>query len=211
MAAGDDDFAQFVDCVNRSEEISNGTAYAYASPSRRIFRDRLNPMETYDDHEFLCRYRFTKSAVKKLLAVLPVQENADGRGIPLPPLMQLLISLRFYGAGTFQLVSGDLVNVSQPTVSRVVKRISALIAETLFPALVKFPDASQMSGVMEEFYKIGKFPGVSGCIDCTHVPIRSPGGDDAEVYRNRKGYFSINVQVSARFKYFSRGLIPKCI
>ncbi|KAH7968614.1 hypothetical protein HPB52_010132 [Rhipicephalus sanguineus] len=47
---------------------------------------------------------------------------------------------------------------------------------------------------MEEFYKIGKFPGVSGCIDCTHVPIRSPGGDDAEVYRNRKGYFSINVQ-----------------
>ncbi|KAL1467773.1 hypothetical protein MTO96_041939 [Rhipicephalus appendiculatus] len=51
-----------------------------------------------------------------------------------------------------------------------------------------------MSDVMEEFYKIGKFPGVSGCIDCTNVPIRSPGGDNAEVYRNRKGYFSINVQ-----------------
>ncbi|XP_037528827.2 putative nuclease HARBI1 [Rhipicephalus sanguineus] len=192
--AGDDNFAQFVDYVNRNEDIPNGTAYAYASPSRRTLKDRLNPMEAYDEHEFLCRYCFTKSAVKKLLAVLPLQENADGRGFPLPPLMQLLIALRFYGAGTFQLVSGDLVNVSQPTVSRVVKRISALLAETLFPVLVKFPEASQVSGVMEEFYKIGKFPGVSGCIDCTHVPIGSPGGDDAEVYRNRKGYFSISVQ-----------------
>ncbi len=33
-----------------------------------------------------------------------------------------------------------------------------------------------------------------GCVDGTHVRIVSPGGDDAEVYRNRKGYFSINVQ-----------------
>ncbi|KAH7943182.1 hypothetical protein HPB52_006227 [Rhipicephalus sanguineus] len=178
--AGDDNFAQFVDYVNRNEVILNGTAYAYASPSRRTLKDRLNPMEAYDKHEFLCRYRFTKSAVKKLLAVLPLQENADGRGFPLPPLMQLLIALRFYGAGTFQLVSGDLVNVSQPTVSRVVKRISALLAETLFPVLVKFTEAAQVSGVMEEFYKIGKFPGFSGCIDCPHVPIRSAGGDSAE-------------------------------
>ncbi|CAN7977082.1 unnamed protein product, partial [Ixodes persulcatus] len=38
------------------------------------------------------------------------------------------------------------------------------------------------------------FPGVTGCIDCTHVRIRSPGGEDAEVYRNRKGVFSLNVQ-----------------
>ncbi|KAH7986669.1 hypothetical protein HPB52_024813 [Rhipicephalus sanguineus] len=45
----------------------------------------------------------------------------------------------------------------------------------------------EVGGVMDEFYKIGQFPDVSGCIDCTHVPIRSPGGDDAEVYRNRKG------------------------
>ena len=33
-----------------------------------------------------------------------------------------------------------------------------------------------------------------GAIDCTHVKIRSPGGPNAELYRNRKGYFSVNVQ-----------------
>jgi len=37
--------------------------------------------------------------------------------------------------------------------------------------------------------------GVIGAIDCTHIPIESPGGNDAEIYRNRKGYFSINVQL----------------
>jgi hypothetical protein len=28
----------------------------------------------------------------------------------------------------------------------------------------------------------------------THVAIQSPGGVNSELYRNRKGYFSINVQ-----------------
>ena len=48
---------------------------------------------------------------------------------------------------------------------------------------------------MNLFYTKSGMPGVIGAIDCTHVPIQSPGGDDAEIYRNRKGYFSINVQL----------------
>jgi hypothetical protein len=31
-------------------------------------------------------------------------------------------------------------------------------------------------------------------IVCTHIKIPSPGGENAELFRNRKGYFSINVQ-----------------
>jgi len=49
--------------------------------------------------------------------------------------------------------------------------------------------------VMNVFYTSSSLPGVIGAIDCTHVPIQSPGGDDAEIYRNRKGYFSVNVQL----------------
>jgi len=47
---------------------------------------------------------------------------------------------------------------------------------------------------MNKFYALANFPGVLGAIDCTHVAIKSPGGNDAELYRNRKGYFSVNVQ-----------------
>ena len=50
--------------------------------------------------------------------------------------------------------------------------------------------------VMAAFCDIAKFPGVIGAIDCTHVPVQSPGGDLGELYRNRKGYFSLNIQVS---------------
>lgn len=38
------------------------------------------------------------------------------------------------------------------------------------------------------------FPGVYGALDCTHIPILSPGGTSAERFRCRKGYFSVNVQ-----------------
>ncbi|KAH9379098.1 hypothetical protein HPB48_015705 [Haemaphysalis longicornis] len=47
---------------------------------------------------------------------------------------------------------------------------------------------------MRQFYAIAGFPGVTDCVDCNHVPIRRPEGVDAEVFRNLKEYFSVNVQ-----------------
>ncbi|MCL4151713.1 UNVERIFIED_CONTAM: hypothetical protein GTU68_018247, partial [Idotea baltica] len=44
------------------------------------------------------------------------------------------------------------------------------------------------------FFEIARFPGCNGCIDCTHIEICSPGGNEAEAYRNRKGKFSLNCQ-----------------
>jgi nuclease HARBI1 len=46
-----------------------------------------------------------------------------------------------------------------------------------------------------------KMPGIGGCIDCTHIKIQNPGGPDGEVFRNRKGYFSLNVQVCLQDSY----------
>ncbi|KAG0419446.1 hypothetical protein HPB47_004104 [Ixodes persulcatus] len=57
-------------------------------------------------------------------------------------MSQLLIELRFYAAGTFQVATGDVVNVSQPRVCWVVERMSRLIAGTLFRRLVKFPSSA---------------------------------------------------------------------
>jgi len=45
-------------------------------------------------------------------------------------------------------------------------------------------------------YKMHKFPQVIGVIDCTHIRIQSPCRDIGEQYRNRKGYFSFNVQAT---------------
>jgi len=58
---------------------------------------------------------------------------------------------------------------------------------------VKFPASPQQrQDIMNLFYTASKMPGVLGAIDCTHIPMQSPGGDDAEIYCNHNGYFSIS-------------------
>lgn len=56
------------------------------------------------------------------------------------------------------------------------------------------PEASTQANHKVQFYEYGNFPGVTGYIDGTHIPIKCPSTPDAEEYRNRKSWFSINVQ-----------------
>ncbi|XP_036319854.1 putative nuclease HARBI1 [Rhagoletis pomonella] len=55
-------------------------------------------------------------------------------------------------------------------------------------------NSAELEIVNRSFHRIANFPKVVGCIDCTHVKIQSPGGVNAEIFRNRRGYFSYNVQ-----------------
>lgn len=56
-----------------------------------------------------------------------------------------------------------------------------------------FPD--NLEDVKRNFHKIAAFPGIIGCVDGTHIPIQCPQLERGEIFRNRKGRFSINVQV----------------
>ena len=123
------------------------------------------------------------------------QLKAPYHGSDVSPMNQLLLTLRFFATGTFQLVVGDTFGVHKSTVCRVVHRVTAAIAG-LRPKYVRPPATVQeRRSIMNRFYAVSGLGGVIGAVDCTHVPIQSPGGDDAEIYRNRKGYFSINVQL----------------
>ena len=93
---------------------------------------------------------------------------------------QLLIALRFYATGT-QLVVGDTFAVSKPTVCRTVQKVTAAVA-SLRSKYVKFPMTQQeRRDIMNMFFTCSDLPGVIGAIDCTHVPIQSPDGADAEI------------------------------
>ena len=48
---------------------------------------------------------------------------------------------------------------------------------------------------MQLFYGKSGMPSIIGANDCTQVEIQFPGGNDGEIYRNRRGWFSINVQL----------------
>ncbi|KAJ8939923.1 hypothetical protein NQ314_010947 [Rhamnusium bicolor] len=174
--------------------------FDYLDHLERYIRDGENPLEFYEDVEFRKRYRFSKHVVTNVILPLildGLQIGINNRGLPVSPLIKLLICLRFYATGNFQNVTGDLRKVSQATVSQTIKQMSVLLAEQL-GNFIKFPDNENEQRInIIKFNAIAGFPSVSGCIDCTHISIANPGGDDAEVYRNRKGYFSLNVQLVA--------------
>ncbi|KAG0443857.1 hypothetical protein HPB47_014451 [Ixodes persulcatus] len=130
VLAADASFADFVDFVLRVDELFHDGRdnNQQVDVPRRRCRDRLNALEHFNDRQFLMRYRFRKTTVMSLLESLPLEASESDRGLPLPPKLQLLITLRFYGVGTFQIVTGDLVNVSQPTVCRLIERVSRVLA-----------------------------------------------------------------------------------
>jgi hypothetical protein len=76
------------------------------------------------------------------------------------------------------------------TVSRIIKRVSEAIAR-LYSHYVKMPEQHELPRVQNDFFHIARFPRVIGAIDGTHIRVQSPGGEDGEIFRNRKGYFSV--------------------
>lgn len=109
-------------------------------------------------------------------------------------MQQLLATLRFYATNNTQISIGDYCGLSSPTSNRIIHRVSKAIA-SLNKEYIKFPETTEAQRkAQDSFYRIARFPRVIGAMDCTHIRISSPGGNQAEIYRNRKGHFSINVQ-----------------
>uniref|UniRef100_A0A671MZD7 DDE Tnp4 domain-containing protein n=1 Tax=Sinocyclocheilus anshuiensis TaxID=1608454 RepID=A0A671MZD7_9TELE len=159
-------------CVKGSRlKVGIEEVFSQSLVPRRKIRDRLNPVEFYDGDEFSKRYRFSKESVMRLNQTIET----------------LLTALRF----CFQMMDGDLFGVHKSTVSGIVGRVSQAIA-ALKNQYIRFAPTGETSA---GFYRRAGFPGVIGAIDCTHIPIQNPGGENGELFRNRKGYCSINVQV----------------
>ncbi|XP_023234757.1 putative nuclease HARBI1 [Centruroides sculpturatus] len=53
------------------------------------------------------------------------------------------------------------------------------------------------------------FPGIIGAIDCTHIPIQCPDSSKAQLFYNRKSYYSINCQVICDGKMKIRNIVAR--
>lgn len=161
----------------------------------RVFRDRSNPYDCYTDVEFKTRYRFTKASTLLLTNLIRTQiVHPTHRNHSLSPEMQVLMCLRYCATSSFQLVCGDLFAVSKATACIVINTILRSIAK-LRPRFVKFPEGLELDNVQHGFQTIAQMVGIVGCIDCTHVVVVSPGGENAGVFINRKNRYSVNVQL----------------
>lgn len=116
------------------------------------------------------------------------------RNNALTPGIMLLLTLRLYATGSMLVVAGDFCGVHKSTACKVVRKVSRAIA-SLRLQFIHFPETNQnILKTRQGFYDIARFPRCIGAIDCTHVRIQSPGGEEPELFRNRKDFFSINVQ-----------------
>ncbi|KAJ8913125.1 hypothetical protein NQ315_006043 [Exocentrus adspersus] len=153
----DEDFIELIDLVVRQRR-------------RKVFRQRENHFQNWNDTEF----------IKRNQAVSP-----EG---------MLLITLRFFATGSFLQVVGDFIGIDKSTASRIIWKVSQVIAR-LYREFIRMPsDPEEIKEIRQSFYNIARFPKCIGAVDCTHIRISSPGGIEPEIYRNRKGFFSMNVQ-----------------
>lgn len=161
----------------------------------RIFRIRGNPFESYNEEEFKSRFRLSKNSVRFVLNLIEnrIRPLTD-RNKSICAMNQLLIALRFYACGSFQIVIGDHFGVTKATVSRIVHKVSDAVAR-LSRVFIKMPRSlREKRETCADFFNLARFPNVIGVIDGSHIRLQSPGGNAAETFRNRKGYFSLNIQ-----------------
>ncbi|GFQ82174.1 nuclease HARBI1 [Trichonephila clavata] len=111
------------------------------------------------DYEFQRRFRLTKESVAELTLLIEHKlESKTSCNNALSPLEQVLIALRFYAVACMQLAIADLFDVSQPTVCRVVHRVSEDIA-SLLPDFIHLPvNREECKTVSRKFFNIAGFP-----------------------------------------------------
>lgn len=160
----------------------------------RKFNDRINPLDFFDDIDFLARYRISKATFRDVLGqISPGLERNTVRSKAMSPVDQFSAALRYYASGTFQIVVGDVCGLSQSSVCRSVSAVSEQL-DLLWDTHVYFPrDFVEIQELKQDFYTLSRFPHVIGCIDGTHIPILRPTEFEWQ-YVNRKFYHSLNVQ-----------------
>ncbi|KAJ8912380.1 hypothetical protein NQ315_014748 [Exocentrus adspersus] len=180
------DDEDFVDIINMLRNVRRRP---------QNYRPREDHFLSWNEEDFIKRFRLSKNGVRYIVNLIsdnirsPTQQNHA-----LSPEQMVLLTLRFYATGNFLQTAGDLIGIDKGTASRIIWKVTQAIAG-LYRQFVRMPQTEEeLREVSQKFYNVARLPKCCGAIDCTHVKIISPGGNNAEIYRNRKGFFSLNVQ-----------------
>ena len=94
-----------------------------SSSRQRVFRDRINQIDVYNDSEFFARYKVTKYMFVELQEnVVKFLHRSTIRSHSIPAPTQLAVTLQFLATGSSQTVVATLHGISQPSVSRCIRQ-----------------------------------------------------------------------------------------
>ncbi|XP_063915470.1 putative nuclease HARBI1 [Zophobas morio] len=156
------------------------------------------------------RFRLSKGTVENLIEELDnVLRHPTERNSAVSPTDQILLALRFYATGSFLQTVGDFSGVHATTAGKIIHKVSVALA-ALRNITIKMPSTDEERlECKRKFYNIARFPMCIGAIDCSHIKIISPGGETAEAFRNRKQFFSLNVQTICDSNLKIMDIVPR--
>ncbi|KAI4469675.1 hypothetical protein MML48_1g02985 [Holotrichia oblita] len=186
-------YAQFliVELLRREDQREN---IRNLRIERRILRDTSDPF-SLNEIEFIANFRLNKEAARNLINELIPYTVHSIKNIPLS--IAVFCTLSFLGHGSYQRNVGNsmFIALSQPSVSRCIKKITLAIATNLMRQWIRLPQTNeQRAQYRHAFQRKYRMPNILGAVDGTHVGIVKPQ-ENENTYVNRKGYHSINVQI----------------
>ncbi|KAJ1210083.1 hypothetical protein NDU88_005451 [Pleurodeles waltl] len=154
----------------------------------------LVDLSTMEERHVKVTYRLDRATIHELFAQLePDLMSAIHHPTGIPPLVQVLSVLRFLASGSFQTTVAIASGMSQPMFSNMLSRVLSALLKHIRSYIV-FPQVEDLPTVNGDFYALGHIPNNISAIDGTHVALVPPCRSE-QVYRNRKRYHSMNVQM----------------
>ena len=69
---------------------------------------------------------------------------------------------------------GELFDISESTAHAIVESLCEILVRDLMPHFVHWPEPQEQRVIADTLEEMYGFPGVVGCIDCTHIKINQP-------------------------------------
>ena len=135
---------------------------------QRILRDRLNPLDAYNDFEFISRYRLTRYVFIQLHdKIVCFLNRFTNRSHSIPTNTQLAVALQFFATGSFQTVVSTAHGIFQPSVSRCIGVVSDALS-SFAKEYITFPTNSYKLKFSSHFYIRMDF---LWCLDASMEPM----------------------------------------
>ena len=161
---------------------------------QRFYRTPLDVL-AIGEAEVYRLFRFNTQAIQEITTILQDDlTSPTHRSHAVQPLIKVLATLHFLATGSFQRTSGGVAGMSQTSMSRCVHQVVPAILRHMSNQIVRPTQEVQRNKARADFVRIAGFPRTIGAIDCTHVALQPPR-DTEHLFRNRKHWHSINVQV----------------
>lgn len=182
-----DSFDQYLENQDQLELLGEENGEFFEPANREIEIQEL--IASFNDEEFKKNFRVSKVLFAELCNIFDSKRVPRGKFYS--PKFDLLCLLSYLASGSFMFLTGKIAGLSISTCHRCIHRAMKVVASK-FKDYVKFPE--DLRDVQERFHAKYGISRIIGCVDGTHIPIQRPSIENAEIFRCRKGYFSINVQ-----------------